>query len=176
MALMLANRGHQVRVFERRPDPRIASPERGRSINLAMAARGLAASAHAGLAARLAPLLMPMPGRMLHQEDGSLQFLAYGSKQQEVIYAVSREQLNRLLIEAAAECPRIELRFDTRCLDVDPTAGMCCCATSAAASRAARPLRYCSAPMAPAQPCAPRWPRAGCCTRRRHRSITITRS
>ncbi|MGA8709569.1 MAG: NAD(P)/FAD-dependent oxidoreductase [Steroidobacteraceae bacterium] len=123
MALMLANRGHQVRVFERRPDPRIASPERGRSINLAMAARGLAALAHAGLAARLAPLLMPMPGRMLHQEDGSLQFLAYGSRQQEVVYAVSREQLNRVLIEAAAECPRIELRFDMRCLDADPATG-----------------------------------------------------
>jgi kynurenine 3-monooxygenase len=123
MALMLANRGYEVRVFERRPDPRLTAPERGRSINLAMAARGLAALEHVGLAARVRPLLMPMPGRMLHQQDGSLQFLPYGQNAREIIYAASREQLNRVLIEAAAECPRIELQFGMRCVDIDPMAG-----------------------------------------------------
>jgi len=49
MALMLANRGHCVRLIERRPDPRTAPAERGRSINLAMAARGMLALEHAGL-------------------------------------------------------------------------------------------------------------------------------
>lgn len=122
MALLLANRGHRVRVFERRADPRQAPPERGRSINLALASRGLAALEHAGLAARVRPLLMPMPGRMLHLEDGSLQFLRYGPNDDDVIYAASREQLNRMLIDAAMECPRIEWHFDTRCLDVDPAA------------------------------------------------------
>ena len=37
MALLLARRGHQVQVFERRADPRITPPEAGRSINLALA-------------------------------------------------------------------------------------------------------------------------------------------
>jgi kynurenine 3-monooxygenase len=119
MALMLANRGHSVRLIERRPDSRTAPPERGRSINLAMAARGMLALEHAGLLARIAPAMMPMPGRMLHDQHGALQFLRYGQNEREIIYAVSRERLNRILVEAAAECPGIELRFATRCLDLD---------------------------------------------------------
>jgi len=123
MALMLANRGRSVRLIERRPDPRRTPPEHGRSINLALAARGLVALEHAGVAARVTPALLPMSGRMLHDERGALQFLPYGQNQREVIYAISREQLNRALIEAAADCPHIELCFDCRCLDVDPGTG-----------------------------------------------------
>lgn len=119
MALMLANHGHSVRLIERRSDPRVAPPERGRSINLAMAARGMLALEHAGLLARIAPAMMPMPGRMLHDEHGALQFLRYSQNEREIIYAVSRERLNHMLVEAAAECPGIELRFDTRCVDLD---------------------------------------------------------
>jgi kynurenine 3-monooxygenase len=120
MALMLAARGRSVRLIERRSDPRYSTPDRGRSINLALAARGLTALEHADLARRIAPLLMPMPGRMLHDEQGQLQFLRYGQNDTEVIYAASREQLNRALIEAAAAASGIELCFDTRCVDLDP--------------------------------------------------------
>jgi kynurenine 3-monooxygenase len=123
MALMLANRGRSVRLIERRPDPRTSPPERGRSINLAMAARGMLALERAGLAGRVTPALMPMPGRMVHDATGTPQFLRYGQNDHEVIYALSRERLNRILIDAAAECPGIELRFSTRCLDVDVAAG-----------------------------------------------------
>jgi kynurenine 3-monooxygenase len=123
LALLLANRGHRVRMFERRRDPRRTLPERGRSINLALAARGLEALSHAGIASRVQPLLMPMPGRLLHLEDGTRQFLLYSENEQELIYSAGREQLNRTLIDAAAECPLIEWHFDTRCVDVDPQAG-----------------------------------------------------
>jgi kynurenine 3-monooxygenase len=123
MALMLANRGQRVRLIERRADPRQAPAERGRSINLAMAARGILALEQAGLMSRITPAMMPMPGRMLHDEHGTLQFLRYGQNEREVIYAVSRERLNLILIEAAAQCPGIELRFNTRCLDVDVGTG-----------------------------------------------------
>ena len=123
MALMLANRGQRVRLIERRADPRHAPAERGRSINLAMAARGILALEQAGLMSHITPAMMPMPGRMVHDEHGTLQFLRYGQNEREVIYAVSRERLNLILIEAAAQCPGIELRFNTRCLDVDVGAG-----------------------------------------------------
>jgi kynurenine 3-monooxygenase len=122
MAIMLARRGHRVRLIERRPDPRSTALDGGRSINLALAARGTLALEYAGLAARIAPAMMPMPGRMLHDESGALSFLPYGHNEREIIHALSREQLNRLLIEAAADHPGIELRFDSRCVDVDPAA------------------------------------------------------
>ena len=123
MGLMLAGRGERVRLIERRADPRRSAPERGRSINLALAARGLAALEHAGILHRVAPLMVAMPGRMLHDEHATLQFLPYGQRPHEVIHAIGREPLNRILVEAAASSPLIELEFDTRCTDVVPEAG-----------------------------------------------------
>lgn len=123
MALLLARRGRRVSLIERRADPRHAAPQRGRSINLALAARGILSLEQAGLMPRVRPHLVAMSGRMLHDADGHLQFLRYGSNEHEVIYAISRERLNRVLLEAAAEQSAIELQFNTRCIDVDPDAG-----------------------------------------------------
>lgn len=113
IAILLAQRGHSVGVIERRADPRNARAERGRSINLALAARGLHALAQAGLDDRVQPLLLPMRGRMLHDPDGRQTFIAYGQRPHEVIYSVSRSALNELLLDAAASLPNIELQFDT---------------------------------------------------------------
>jgi hypothetical protein len=49
LATLLARRGWQVEVFERRGDPRVAGYEGGRSINLALAERGLHACARPAL-------------------------------------------------------------------------------------------------------------------------------
>ena len=49
LAVLLVRRGHSVRVFEKRPDPRRAGDEGGRSINLALAYRGLHVLRQAGL-------------------------------------------------------------------------------------------------------------------------------
>jgi kynurenine 3-monooxygenase len=122
MALLLARGGHGIRLLERRLDPRNATPERGRSINLALAARGITVLEQAGLMQRVAPHLVRMAGRMLHDGRGGLTFLPYGQHPHEVIYSISREALGRALIQAAAEHPAIELQFAQRCLDVDVAA------------------------------------------------------
>lgn len=124
MSLMLARHGHRIRLLERRPDPRLLPPERGRSINLALAARGILALEHAGMLERVQPQMITMPGRMLHDEQQQLHFLPYGQNDREVIYAVSREYLNRILIGAAAAHPAIELEFNQRCIDFEPDTGM----------------------------------------------------
>jgi len=123
LAILLARRGREVRVLERRADPRRHAPERGRSINLSLSARGLAALARAGLRELVDPHLVAMPGRLLHDVGGRTQFMRYSQHPGEVHYAISRALLGRLLIEAAATDPRIGLRFECRCADVDPAAG-----------------------------------------------------
>jgi kynurenine 3-monooxygenase len=120
IAVMLAARGRHVRLLERRADPRLAPPERGRSINLALAARGLRALEDAGLLAAITPQLTVMRGRMLHDEHGAISFLPYGQDEHEVIYSIGRERLNLELIITAARHPGIELKFMQRCMDVDP--------------------------------------------------------
>ena len=119
MALLLAQRGARIRVHERRSDPRVTSPEAGRSINLALAARGLLALDGAGVRASLLVLLVPMRGRQLHDVDGAERFAPYGQRPDEQIYSVSRSALTLRLPEAAARLPGITLRFESRCIGVD---------------------------------------------------------
>jgi kynurenine 3-monooxygenase len=120
LALMLARRGFSIRLFERRADPRGAEAERGRSINLALAARGIRALERAGLMSEVRPLLIPMRGRLVHDRQGGTTLHPYGQRADEVIYSVGRGALNRLLIEAAARLPAVTLRFGQTCLGADP--------------------------------------------------------
>lgn len=124
LAVLLARRGFLVNLYDRRPDPRGASAERGRSINLALAARGIAALERAGLMQRIRPLLTPMRGRMIHEPDGRTQLQPYGQREHEVIYSVERAALNRTLIEEGARNSRVTAHFRHNCTEVMPSAGV----------------------------------------------------
>lgn len=101
MSILLARRGYRVRLYERLPDMRREAVPAGRSINLALAARGIRALEIAGVMQEVMPLAVPMPGRLLHTVDGELTFVPYGQREHEVIYSVSRPGLNLILLEAA---------------------------------------------------------------------------
>ena len=116
LAILLAKRGFAVTVYERRPDPRVATVDGGRSINMALAARGIRGLTLAGVLERVMKFAIPMRGRMVHEHDGAAALQLYGVRPEEVIYSVSRAELNRTLIEAAAELPGVELRFGQLCL------------------------------------------------------------
>jgi len=123
LALLLARRGLQVMLFERRPDPRQSAPERGRSINLALAARGMRALECAGVMARVRELIIPMRGRMVHEPGGALALQPYGQRAHEVIWSVGRADLNRVLIEEAARHAGVSVRFNQLCLAADVPGG-----------------------------------------------------
>jgi kynurenine 3-monooxygenase len=110
LAILLARQGYRVRVYERLPDLRRETIPAGRSINLALAARGIRALEIAGVMQEVLPLLIPMRGRLLHDADGKLAFLQYGQREHEVIHSVSRPGLNRVLLDAA-ERAGVELAF-----------------------------------------------------------------
>src|SRR5690606_38305656 len=88
--------------YERRPDMRSATIAAGRSINLAMSARGWKALDLAGLRDEMEKIAIPMNGRYLHQADGSAAFQQYG-KNNEAIYSVSRGELNKKLMSLAEQ-------------------------------------------------------------------------
>jgi kynurenine 3-monooxygenase len=125
LAVLLARRGVAVRLFERRADPRAHAADSGRSINLALAARGIRALERAGLMDQIQPVMLPMRGRMIHEPQATAapRLQRYGQRDSEVIYSVGRAALNRVLIEAAAQYPQVELRFDATATEADPTRG-----------------------------------------------------
>jgi kynurenine 3-monooxygenase len=96
---------------------RSASIAAGRSINLAMSARGWKALDLAGLREDMEALAIPMYGRYLHQADGSAAFQQYG-KNNEAIYSVSRGELNKKLM-TLAESEGVKIIFEHRCNRVE---------------------------------------------------------
>jgi kynurenine 3-monooxygenase len=111
-----------IRLWDRRPDPRRARTEHGRSINLALAARGIRALEHAGVMDRIRPLLIPMRGRMIHERSGATTLQPYGQRDDEVIYSIGRAALNLVLIEEAARHQDVTIRFNQTCIAADTAA------------------------------------------------------
>lgn len=118
LAVLLAQRGHQVEVFERRGDPRRLGYEGGRSINLALAARALRALDAAGLRDAVMAEAVMMRGRMVHELHGPVALQRYGRDDTEVIWSIHRGRLNLTLLDAA-EAAGARLHFDARLMDID---------------------------------------------------------
>jgi kynurenine 3-monooxygenase len=114
LAILLRRRGFEIDLYESRADSRSARAEAGRSINLALADRGIHALKAAGVFDDLGPALLPMQGRLIHHDNGDTVFHPYGQRPNEVIYSVSRHRLNQALIDVAAALPGVRLHFRHR--------------------------------------------------------------
>jgi kynurenine 3-monooxygenase len=121
LATLLAREGFRVEVYERHPDPREAGARGGRSINLALAARGRHALRLAGLLDEVDRFTLPMGGRMMHSEWGELTHQPYGATEDEVIWSAHRARLNTLLLDAAEAGGRVALHFGHELETVDWT-------------------------------------------------------
>ncbi|HRP88461.1 MAG TPA: NAD(P)/FAD-dependent oxidoreductase [Edaphocola sp.] len=117
LAILLKKKGYDVTIYERRPDLRKNDIGAGRSINMAMSDRGWKALDLAGMRKHIEDIAIPMPGRFLHQEDGSSSFQAYG-KNGEAIYSISRGELNKKLM-TEAEANGVKILFSQTCTKVD---------------------------------------------------------
>jgi kynurenine 3-monooxygenase len=147
LAIMLQHGGRKkIDLYEGRPDPRGAQAESGRSINLALADRGIHALKVAGVFDDLKSELLPMRGRLIHHENGDTVFQPYGQRPNEVNYSVSRHRLNQILLDVAERYPDIRLHFEHRFESADFSAGT-------AQMRDIRSNRVLSIPMQPLLAC-----------------------
>jgi kynurenine 3-monooxygenase len=117
LALSLKRCGFSVSLFEKRSDPRLASAQEGRSINLIITSRGLNALQKVGLAADALKLAVPVYGRMMHSITGELTYQAYG-RPDECNYSISRAELNCFLLDRAQKAG-VELHFSKTTESVD---------------------------------------------------------
>ena len=120
-AVYLAKRGVAVEIYERRPDMRNVDISAGRSINLAISHRGLKSLDRVGLKEKVLDMVIPMPGRMVHDIEGNTNFQPYGKEGQH-INSVSRGGLNALLM-TEAEKAGVKIHFNKRCTNMNLDAG-----------------------------------------------------
>jgi kynurenine 3-monooxygenase len=117
LAVYLRKQGFGVNILERREDPRSGDVDHGRSINLALSHRGIKALKEAGVQTSILEKAIPMKGRVIHDVKGKLGYIPYG-EQGQMIYSVSRSELNRVLIEEA-EKAGAKIRFNSSCQEID---------------------------------------------------------
>ncbi len=114
LAILLQRRGHRVELYESRADPRERPAESGRSINLALADRGIHALRLAGVFQDLEKTLLPMRGRLIHHAGGDATLQPYGQRRGELIYSISRHRLNQSLLDVAARQAGVTIHFEHR--------------------------------------------------------------
>lgn len=71
----------------------------GRSINLALSARGRKALAEVGIEEKLLEHGIPMFSRMIHNVDGTRKVIPYDRQSNQAIYSVGRKYLNEVLLD-----------------------------------------------------------------------------
>lgn len=116
LAIYLRKLGHQVSVYDRRPDIRKVEFS-GRSINLAMSNRGWKALREVGIEGEIKKLGIPLDKRSIHLVGQEAYFQYYG-KGKEAIWSISRGVLNRKMIDLA-EDGGAKFYFDSKVWDVD---------------------------------------------------------
>ncbi len=120
LAIYLARQGHDVTIYESRPDLRRHDIDAGRSINLALATRGIVPLIDVGVISQVDAITIPMRGRMIHAVgDATPELQPYGSKEHEVIHSVSRSDLNAILLDAAEATGQVTIEFDRQIETVD---------------------------------------------------------
>lgn len=119
LSVYLANEGFSVDVYERRPDMRKEDTGGGKSINLALSARGIHALKEVGMFDEIKKIAIPMYGRMIHPVEGDLNFQRYGKDDSEYINSVSRAELNKSLMTLAEKNSNVKFYFNQRCTGLD---------------------------------------------------------
>ena len=118
-AALLAQRGFEVDVYEKRPAPDldeegktdVAQSALKRSINLALSQRGMEALAAVGLLDKAMESAIRMPCRVIHQEGASQAIKQPYGKPHEAIHSVSRQLLNALLLQKARSSSLVRFHF-----------------------------------------------------------------
>jgi kynurenine 3-monooxygenase len=123
LAIYLAKRGIECDIYEARGDMRQEKMSAGRSINLALSNRGIAALKEVGLDEYMLSEAVPMFGRMIHDTQGNQKLLPYSGRKGEFINSVSRAGLNIALINEAEKYDGVKFFFNERCVDFDTKSG-----------------------------------------------------
>ncbi len=118
LAVVLGKKGCHLDVIERRDDIRLSKLHGGRSINLALSYRGLKALELIGLADEVKKMCIPMTGRAVHDTGGNVRIMQYGTAGQ-AINSISRDDLNRMLLNEADKTENVHLFFNEKCEHVD---------------------------------------------------------
>lgn len=124
-AIILARRGFNVEVFEKRTHQDICAPKYnlngkiGRSMSMDLSARGIYALKEINVFDEIVAKSIPMIDKIYHLHNGSVVPIPYGRDASEHILAISRTDLYKILFNTCRDFPNISIRFGHILHDVD---------------------------------------------------------
>jgi len=117
-ALFLARLGHRVQVFDQRDGD--GDGDGLHCASMLLSKRGMQALDQLGLIGQIQPELVPLKGRMVHDLKGHSLFYSFGKQQSNLVYSISRERLQLLLVNALkASGLDVSFHYNCRCSRVD---------------------------------------------------------
>jgi len=116
-AMRFRERGWEVQLCEGGADPRAFRRRSRRSINLTLSRRGLR-TLPVEIQGTLYEQGVPCVTRIVHHRDGSVASQAYGLTKEEHLLSISRELLNRILLDCA-ERAGVRISFGMECVQAD---------------------------------------------------------
>jgi len=118
LALFLRNEGHEVSLYDGRPDSRQISGPAYRTIAVTLSERGLGVFRRLNLENRVLEQSMAVTGRMMHSRTGADFPQAY-SVRGDRLQCVARIDLDQLLLDAVERAGDITMHFLHECTHID---------------------------------------------------------
>jgi kynurenine 3-monooxygenase len=116
VARVFAERGFQVDLYDKRSTAR--TPSSGRTINLSISPRGIAALDHFGVGHAVLAASVPMCARVFHPLRGAAHKQPYGHPDWRT-YSIERDTLNEILLSAALRSSEVRVHWGHTCLHAD---------------------------------------------------------
>ena len=113
LAIILAQKGYQVDVFEKRHDPTDGTfKEEGRSFNLSVSVRALNGWKRANVQEEIIKSMVPMYKRCVHMPDDTANYYPYG-REKDAVLSIRRRYIQEILTNKIKSMPNIKFNFDT---------------------------------------------------------------
>jgi kynurenine 3-monooxygenase len=118
LSLLLRSEGHEVDLFDGRPDPRGAAGAAYKSIAVTLSERGFRVLRSLGLEEELQRRSRAVAGRVMHSRTGEAFTQIYDASGQ-VLRCVSRLNIDLMLLEAAQKEGGVGIHFLHECVDLN---------------------------------------------------------
>ncbi len=123
LTIMLAKKGFEIDLYEKRPDIRKKLVSGNRTIAMSISVRGIRGLKRAGLSEKIVESTLPKHSRVVHKMDGSCSIQQYGAEG-DTINTVDRTELNSQLLNEAERTGNVNFFPDTKCNIIDADNGL----------------------------------------------------
>lgn len=123
LSLLLAKKGFEVDLYEKRPDIRKKLLSDNRTIAMSISARGIRGLQRANLSKEILANTLPKHSRVVHKEDGYDSTQKYG-RNGDTINTVNRTELNSQLLNEVEKTGKVNFYPNTRCNIIDADNGI----------------------------------------------------